>query len=259
MEVGPAALPGSSKRLATGLVMARVRHAGVDTDGLAIKGARAVRATTMHQEVSSDMVEQSLRRFILGAMPWDAQATTIEVTGPAQVLVVGDGRLGFQWRSNPDYRYLGSGAFRGEVTVDEKPVKSLLCRVDVRTYGPVLVAVEDVPRGRPLSPAMVEIQERELSTLREAALSDPAEAARCTTRRNVYAGQVITASLVAPRVVIKRRQVVPVEMRAGCLVVRARARAESDGAEGDVIACTNLNSKQPFYGIVRGDGTVVVQ
>ena len=259
IEVAPAAMPQGSKRLDTGLVMARLRHAGIDTDGLNLEGARAVRATTLHQEVTPAMIADSLRRFIEDAMPWDPQATTVDVAEPTQVLIVREGELGFEWRPNPEYRYLGSGAFRGEVTVDGTSEKNLLCKTDVRTYGHVLVATQDIPRGRPLAAAHLEVQEREMSVFGEAVLTDLSEAAKCTARRNIYAGQVIATSQVAPRVLVKRRQVVAVETWAGGLVVRTRARAESDGAEGDVIVCTNLTSNQQFYGIVRADGSVLVR
>ena len=259
IEVAPAAMPQGSKRLDTGLVMARLRHAGIDTEGLSLKGAGAVRATTLHQEVTPAMIADSLRRFIENAMPWDPQATTVDVAEPMQGLIVREGELGFEWRPNPEYRYLGAGAFRGEVTVDETPEKNLLCKADVRTYGGVLVATQDIPRGRPLAAANIEVHEREMSALREAVLTDLSDAAKYTARRKIYAGQVIARSQVAPRVLVKRRQVVAVETWAGGLVVRTRARAESDGAEGDVIACMNLTSNQQFYGIVRADGSVLVR
>ena len=259
VEVAPAAMPQGSKRLDTGLVMARLRHAGMDTDALTLQGARAVCATTLHQEVTPTMIADSLRRFIENAMPWDPQATTIDVGEPAQVLIVREGDLGFRWRPGLDYRYLGSGVFRGEVTVDEAAEKNVLCKVDVRTLVGVLVATQDIDRGRPLAAANVEVQKREMSALREAVLTEPSEASKYTARRNIYAGQVIARSQIVPRVLVKRRQVVAVETRAGGLVIRSRARAESDGAEGDVIACMNLTSNQQFYGIVRGDGSVLVR
>ena len=259
VEVAPAAMPQGSKRLDTALVMARLRHAGIDTDGLSLKGARAVRATTLHQEVTPAMIADSLRRFIENAMPWDPQATTIHASEPTQVLIVRDGELGLEWRPNPEYHYLGTGAFRGEVTVDGTSEKSLLCKVDVRTYAGVLVAKQDIARGRPLAAANLEVQEREMSALSEAVLTDLSEAGKYTARRNIYAGQVIAKSQVAPRVLVKRRQVVAVETWAGGLVIRTRARAEADGAEGDVIACKNLTSNQQFYGMVRADGSVLVR
>ena len=61
-----------------------------------------------------------------------------------------------------------------------------------------------------------------------------------------------------PRRIIKRNQVVTVEVRAGTLMVRDRAQAMSNAAAGDIIICRRINSKEEFQGIVREDGIVEV-
>jgi flagella basal body P-ring formation protein FlgA len=61
-----------------------------------------------------------------------------------------------------------------------------------------------------------------------------------------------------PRKIVKRNQTVVVETRAGGLLVQARARAMTDGCEGDVVRCLNVDSKEEFIGTVRADGVVIL-
>ena len=258
VEVAPAAMPGDSKCLGAGLVTARLHSAGLDPADIVMKGARSVTATTRCLEVTPEMIEEDLRRFILLEMPWDPLETEIEVAAPQQEARVPDGELEVQWRPDPTYRYLGTGSFRGTVTVDGAHQKTFLCKAKIETYGDVVVAASDIPRGRPLSPRNLRTETRALSTLSAPAFRRPEELVGYIARRTIFPGQVISMRHVVLPTLVKRNQIVTVEARAGRLQIQGQARAVSEGAAGDLVRCENLNSKEEFQGMVREDGVVVV-
>lgn len=261
LEIGPAAPPQNSRQLNTDLIVARIKNAGVDTGGLDVKGPSVVQATTMHQEISSEVITESLQKYIEEHVSCNAEDANIELAVNVQPVIVPEGEVVFDWRPDAGYRYLGTGTFRGSLAVDGRMQKTLLCKATIEVYGSVLVAASNIPRGQALDVTNVEIQKLPLSTLRDGVIAADAPAdqvLQLVARRDIAKGDVLTKALVAPRVIVKRRQMVTVETLAGGIQVRTQARAESDGAEGDVVVCTNLNSKQAFQGIVRRDGTVVV-
>lgn len=259
IEVAGAASPGASKRLNSAYLVARVKNAGFEADGIRFGGADAVLARTLSLEVSRETIADELRKHIEANIPWNPADTMIAVTPPTQAFVVPEGDLEILWWPNPQYRWLGTGTFRGEIRVDGCVKQSFTCRANVEAYADVLVADTDLPRGTRLSIADIRVQKKALSQLRYGFVSDPDNAVGLLARKTLFPGDIITKrDLVLPRL-IKRFQTVTVEARAGAMLVQGRARALKDGSAGDIIECKNEKSKEQFYGRVREDGVVVVE
>jgi flagella basal body P-ring formation protein FlgA len=123
----------------------------------------------------------------------------------------------------------------------------------------VVVATQPISRGDVIGPSNVQLEKRELSSLREGAFFDIGDVAGMVAKTTIQPGQPLSDRRIALPLLIKRNQYVPVETRIGSLVVRAQARALGDGAAGDFINCENTTSGQEFSGIVRRDGVVEVQ
>lgn len=258
LELGSAALPGDSRRLHASLVEARIRNAGIDMDGIEVRGAAAVKATTLHFEVTRDMIAASLREFIELEMPWPLRDTEIDIYPTAYQFRVPDGVIDIDWRANPQYGYLGTGAFRGELLVDGEVQKRFTLKASVEAYGDVVVAATDIARGNPLSPGALRTEKRALSKLDRGVFTHVGELAGYVARTTIFPGQEITSRRVKPQILVDRNQIVIVQMRAGTLEVQTQARAMTPGAAGDTIICANINSGEKFQGIVRSDGVVVV-
>ncbi len=259
IELGQAAAPGSYKRLNAAIVTARVKNAGVTAEDVAIQGARSVRTNTLHLEVSREAIAEDLRRYIEVEMPWDPAETVVDVTLPLQDVIIPEGVLAIAWSPNPQYRYIGSGAFRAELAVDGRVEKTVLCKASVEPYVDVVVAAASIRRGSPLAVRDVTLERQALSTLKGQTFRDLDELAGYVTRTSLFPGQVITTRNVAPRRLVKRNQVVTVEVRTGALLVQYRARALSDGCAGDLLMCENIDSEQEFQGRLDSDGVVVVE
>ena len=192
-------------------------------------------------------------------MPWPAEEAEIDISTSLDDVIVPEGDLSFEWKPSPDYRYLGMGSFRGTLMVDGKAQRSLVCKTTIEAYANVIVATREIPRGTPILLSDLEMGKRALSGLRGQLVDNPEQLVQCIAARNIAAGQVLTKDVLALKQIIKKRQLVTVEASTGGLTISGQARADSDGAEGDIIPCTNLTSGQAFLGIVRRDGVVVAQ
>ncbi|MCP4644414.1 MAG: flagellar basal body P-ring formation protein FlgA [bacterium] len=259
VEVMGAPAPGDSKRLESALLEARLRHAGVESGSLRLNGPRSVVVKTLHIEVSPEMLSEDLRQFIESQIPWDPRQSLIDITPIPRGYDVPEGDVMVSWWPNPTYRWIGAGAFRGEIRVDGEVKRTIHCKANIEAYVDVLVAVRDIPRGTPIALRDVELQKRAVSALRGRFITEPKEAVGLLARSTIFPGEVVTPrDIVLPRL-IKRYQMVKVETRVGTLLVRGSARALKDGCAGDTIPCKNEKSDEQFYGTVRKDGTVIVQ
>jgi flagella basal body P-ring formation protein FlgA len=75
----------------------------------------------------------------------------------------------------------------------------------------------------------------------------------------VFPGTVITRRHVTPPTVVKRNQIVQVELASGGLYIQTQARAMQDGAAGDTIPLSNVDTKEMYYGTIRKDGVVILE
>lgn len=259
LELGPMPKIGADRRFAAEAVASRIRGAGLADKSLEMTGASAVRVTAPCERVTRDLLVEDLRRFIESKMPWTPSEANVEINGPAQDIVLPPGEVVVEWQVDPQYRFLGAGAFRGVVSVDGKPCKTVMCRAKVEAFEDVVVATSTLPANKPVALNGITLQRQAVSTLRDGAFLDPAEVVGMSPRVPIPAGQVLTARAMTPRRAVRRDQVVMVEAQVGGLCIQSQARAVSDAGIGSVVTCTNLNSKQPFQGVVREDGVVVIR
>ena len=109
-ELGQAASPGNSTVVNVALVKSKLNAAGIID--VTVDGSPRVTARTMYLDITKGMISDALREFIEIEMPWQLDATTIEIAPPAQGFVVPDGNVEFRFRRNPQYAFIGAGLFR---------------------------------------------------------------------------------------------------------------------------------------------------
>ncbi len=259
IELGVAAAPGVSKRLSASLIEARVRSAGFNAAEVELRGASSVTATTMSLELSAGSIAEDLRAFIRREMPWDADAALVDVTPPPGDLQLPDGDVTVVWRPDPQYEYLGPGSFRGEVRVNGEITRTVFAKANISAYDTVVVATQPLSRGDLIGAHNARLEKRELSTLDAGAFFSMDEASGRIVRMSIQAGQALTSKRLDLPTLVKRNQFIAVETRVGGLVIRGQAKAQSDGAAGEVVTCINLSSEEKFSGVVRTDGVVEVR
>lgn len=259
IELIDAARPGSQKRLQAALVEARLRNAGYDTSALRIEGPSSIVTTTLSSDVSREAVAESLMQYIKETMPWDLQSTQIEVTAPNFDVTVPEGVVDIAWSPAPDYRYVGAGAFRGELVVDGVSQRNFTVRAKVEPYVEVLVASRDIARGQALGPVDFEPRKMPLSAAPSGALTDPDQALGLVARKTIFPGEYISERDLQERVLVQRNQTVNAVVRAGAVTLNARLVAMADGRAGDAIPCVNPGSKEQVLAMVMPDGTVQVE
>jgi len=259
IEVSGAAVPGASKQLTASLVEARLEHAGVDLGELDPDRPSQIRTTTMSIEVSPEALAASLREHIELEMPWDPEVTEIDVPLPRQNLMTPEGEMSIEWRASPQYHYVGPANFRGNVLIDGTLYRTVVLRATIETYQEIVVAATDIPRGRPVSAGQLTMQTVALSLAPEGAVTDMSELEGLVARKTLFPGQPVTTRVVELRRLIKRNQMVPVELSSSAIKIQHQAKAMMDGKEGDVIVCANPVTKEEFQGVVRADGVVEVR
>ncbi len=167
---------------------------------------------------------------------------------PTRIDVVG-------WRHDPR-----SGRF--EVRLSARLESGARTRITVigraRELVPVVVPRRTVGRGTILTEGLLEEAWFPVSRLREDTIVSAEDLIGLESRRSLHKGQPIRRSQVQPPRLVRRGEVVTLELRRPGLLLTALGRALEDGAQGQVIRLVNLDSERPLRGRVTGPRRVTI-
>lgn len=133
----------------------------------------------------------------------------------------------------------------------------------VRIYDttPVLIAQRPVAAGQMLTAADVAIQSPSRETrmpIGKALVYDLEEALGKEASRGLRAGEVVSADLCLPPMMVQRGEVVTIVSSGGGIVIRRRGAAVADARQGQTAEVELLDTKQRIVGRVVGPAEIAV-
>jgi flagella basal body P-ring formation protein FlgA len=191
-------------------------------------------------------------------------------------LLIGDPKM-----DNLTHIYLGRSPDQGEsrtITVTQityelrrrgiRPLPSIqgesvrvyrLNKVDPLNLKPVklhnvVVARRFIPGHATIRRGDIALEKRRLDCEPGQTFSDLESLPGCRTLLRIRKGEILTKSMIKPRPVIRKRQIV----RAKSRFFETDARALQDGAVGEVIKLQYVDTKVEFYGEVISEGRVLI-
>jgi flagella basal body P-ring formation protein FlgA len=136
-----------------------------------------------------------------------------------------------------------------------------------KVYVPAQIVIIDrvvisrgfIPRGTLLTRDHLTMAEREINAASQGYIKDIEDALGRQLKHPIREGLLITPGMLERPALVKRGDEVTILSRTSALEVRMKGNALASGAEGDRIRVRNLRSSRIIEGVVRADGTVVVQ
>jgi len=157
---------------------------------------------------------------------------------------------------------LSSRPFRGprvvrlEILLAGAVHKVLTLTVDTRLYREVLVSTQTVRRGAVMSDEMVELAERDVTSLRYGYFGDLAALEGMRAARPISYGDVVSRRHLEPIPVVHRGEEVLLTLESENMRLTARGTALQDGGIGTRIRVKTMDSGKVLSGLVVGAGMV---
>jgi len=155
-------------------------------------------------------------------------------------VAVGEFSIRALTRSEP----LGLFTIVGTIERDGEEVASGQIRMRVRKFESVLVLVDRVQRDRELRPEMFELRRKDVTDLKERALTDSDQLVGFLARRNLRRGQILVSGDLAPIPDIRSGSEVSIVYQNGFCRVTAPGQALQTGLSGDYIKVKNMATKK---------------
>lgn len=133
---------------------------------------------------------------------------------------------------------------------------TLYLRADVSAAMRLPVLRSALPRGTLLGANDVEMVKRRITAREVDFIMDPKLAVGMELKRSLPAGSPLRYGQVSLPRLVARGQTVTLVAGTGGLEVRMQGKAMGNGAEGDHLQVTNLNSGKRVEGVVLRDGSV---
>ncbi|ALK08787.1 flagellar basal body P-ring formation chaperone FlgA [Blastochloris viridis] len=249
---------GTTGSVGVDRVLEAVRPHGldaIDTHGLAevvvTRRSRILHPDTVKAALAEAIArESSLRAKDLDlALDRPLKETHVEETATANLQVV---RLSFDPRS---------GRFDAGIEV---PGSDAARRQALRISGVAVVTTEavvlarSVARGEALRDGDLIVERRPRSELANDGFVSADSAIGMAPRRALQAGQMLRAADLVKPDLVSRNDIVNLVFAVPGVSLTTRGKANSSGAEGDIVSVTNLQSKRIIQGAVTAPGTVTV-
>ncbi len=158
--------------------------------------------------------------------------------------------------SNP--AIIGSKRFSLIYKINNKTVKNISVRGHLKAMAPVAVLTRQVKRGSILQPDMVEMEIKDLSTLRTPCTELRRVLGKKLTKR-LRAGSVLDLSFIEFPPVIHKGQLVKMVVRQNGLQLTATGISYKNGKQNEIIRVKNLRSNKNVFCKVVSPGLVEVQ
>ncbi|MCL4516879.1 MAG: flagellar basal body P-ring formation chaperone FlgA [Firmicutes bacterium] len=262
LPLGPAALPGETRRIDLGFLVARIRQAGIDPRRILLQAPQVVSVTTEGVVLGREEAGRYLAAEIQKLLPYPAGDIAFELTIWPERLKVPRGEIAFRIKASEAQlsRAVSSGSFvaLADLVVAGRSFKTFSIRGRLKVLGPVAAARVALPRHRRIEESDLVIEKRLLSSVPASPVTSAEKAVGMRTTRLVKQGQPLTLGLLEKLPEVARGETVTVVATVGAVAVNVLAVALQDGWEGQVIRVQNPDSKKVFTARVMGERLVRV-
>jgi len=258
LELFAAPEPGAERKISAAEVAQAFGQRAAGMPEVRWSGAKTLALKRPGQQIGPAQIEALIAQFLQQNKAKLPKAQVrFRISQPAAPFALPAGKLSSEIIPS-DPGLLKSRSMTLIFRVDGRLVKTLLVRGDLEAKTAVVAAATDLERGTLLSAKDLQLIERDLGNLRDPYV-DPAELLGQKLKRPLRAGEILAPSMVDMPPVIKRGDVVNMQLRGAGFSLSAQGVARQDGLAGETILVRNSNSRRDISCQVTGPGQVDVE
>lgn len=260
LKLGTAPSPGSSIVLTKELLNMRLAATGSNFSGIVWEMPESVTVTTNSQTISGQtLIDKAVLkvRQQVGTMV-ATEDITILPSSRVQDIVTPVGQMELIADLPYGVRYAGPTNVAMMVKINGQLFTKVSINLDVKRYQQVVVVKDEIRPTDLFSTANLRYERMDIGKASAGYFTDMNKVVGLSARRSLKSGMVITDSMVAKPVMIKRGAVVNIVARIGDMEVMAMGQAMQDGVEGQLIRVQNVSSNKFISAKVLDETTVQV-
>ncbi len=256
IDLGPAPEAGQTETISRSELEARLKASRLDLTEVVWSLPEELVLTGQGQSLNEKTLAEVLEKYLAETEPYRSGHYSLERVNFSSLPTLPPGELSYHFEpgssSNPAYL---TGTFFFAVDGRQLARSRVTAQVDLSVEA--VVAVRDLPKGHILAEEDLSLTLVPYSQAKDA-LNDPALAVGATLKNKLRAGEAVKERSLGKSLMVRRGEMVSIIAQAGGLKVSASGQARQDGALGETITVTNLDSKKNINARVIGPSTVEV-
>lgn len=256
VDLGPAPAAGEEAAIRRSQIEQRLKASRLNLEEVVWSLPEELLLTGRGQELNEDSLKTVLEKYLSETEPYRSGNFTLVAVNFGSLPTLPPGQVDYrfvpQTSSNPAY-LAGSFFF----SVDGRDVARSRINAQVDLNVEALVAARALPKGHVIDENDVSLSMIPFNQAK-GALTDPGPAIGNTTKNNLATGDPIKDRNLTRSLMVRRGEMVTIIAQTGGLKITAAGQAKQDGALGDTINVTNLDSKKSIAARIIGPNTVEV-
>ncbi len=203
-------------------------------------------------------VREAVTAFVTNrtaGMGWDVHLRRLIISGS---LKLPDGVIDYEVVAPQKWEGWGQITITVLARQNNRLLSNIPVRIDVVALADAVVSLRQIEQGRTIAPDDLTIQKYELSQSSHLAIRSLDEAVGKKARTTIRANQPVRTDQVEKIPLIKSGQLVTIIAENGVLKLSVSGKANSSGAEGDIIRVHNLSSLKEIPAKVINGSTVQI-
>ena len=209
--------------------------------------------------VEDAAIRQEVRRYIEKNMPWPVADARITFPGSLPDLSsLREKGLAIEIEKSGTGEYVGEVPFIVRLADRQGQRRSFTVRARIEVARDVVVADDTLAYNRILTAGDVRVKRKWVRSMDPKLITsiDQVEGKRLVT--NVPAGGELTTYMLKEPKLVKRGEVVRLQLDRGAIQISTLAICEEDGVRGALVKIKNMSSHRIVYAKVKGENHVVI-
>ncbi len=239
ISVAYAPAPGRSITLYPGVVLARLRAAGIDQQDIDFQAPERVVISTDSQEVSPEQITSSVIDFVRRHYPIKDAQFTIRVIQKPKPLTVTTGHLRLSPHTKMSIPRYGRSTITVDVLLGENRLRTVQVPVEIHLYNDVWVAKKPIRRGSPLQSLDFKKLSQDAASIVGEPLTSIDQLHNYRARQDMPTGSILTTRRVERIPIIERGKLVQVEIQIRRVCLRFLGKALNSAGYGEMVEFLN--------------------
>jgi flagella basal body P-ring formation protein FlgA len=256
IDLGPAPAAGEQIILRQAQIEQRLTASRLNLNEAKWSLPPELRITGSGQVLSEASLKMALEKYLSETEPYMNGEYSLLTAHFGRLPTLPPGRVTYRFvpqaSSNPAYL---SGNFFFSVDGREAARARVTAQIELSTRA--VVAARPLSRGHVITEDDISLSLAPYSQAK-GAITDPQMVIGNATKNNINAGEPINERTLTKSLMVRRGDMVTIVAQSGGLKVSASGQARQDGALGDTVSVTNLNSNKNVAGRVIGPNLVEI-
>ncbi len=239
-------------------IIRALRKNQIDTENIKIDGALKTTVIRPSTVITTQMIQEKASDFIISSLNLDINNSSLEMQNNFKDIYLEKTPVEFDFSFASDEEIKSVLILNLKLLQNGDVKKTFHISMKLKVYDYLFVANRKIAKGDKIRVSDIISKKLDITKIAKVTFISENEIIGKMALSNINKGSIIKYRLIGKPVVIRKNQMVFMEVHKGPLRISMQGKALSKGCEGDVIQVKNISSGRIISGVVKNSSTITV-